>query len=86
MNVIFLDGGGLKEFSRFKPVFIKSNFTHVYLVVAFDADADAYHLSVFSEKSVPLFGPSLPNPAVFRSREAFRRFLLVKMINGEKAT
>ena len=34
VNVIFLDGS-LKEFSRFKPVFIKSNFTHVYVVVAY---------------------------------------------------
>ena len=43
-------------------------------------------MSVFSEKSVPLFGPSLPSPAVFKRGEAFRRFILVKMINGEKAT
>ena len=72
--------------SKFKPVFIKSNFTHVYAVVAYMADTDSFHLSVFSEKSVPLFGPSLPNPAVFANHEEFRRFLLVKMINGEKAT
>ena len=42
-------------------------------------------MSVFSEKSVPLFGPSLPATAVFKRGEAFRRFILVKMINGEKA-
>ena len=49
-------------------------------------ETDSYHMSVFSEKSVPLFGPSLPSPAVFKRGEAFRRFILVKMINGEKAT
>jgi hypothetical protein len=43
-------------------------------------------LSVHSVKSVPAFGPSLPPSAVFRDHAEFRRFLLVKLINGEKAT
>ena len=85
MNLVFLDGT-LEDMAKFKPVFIKSNFTHIYVVVCYQADVDSYFLSVFSEKSVPLFGPSLPNPAIFANHDEFRRFLLVKCINGEKAT
>uniref|UniRef100_A0A8D0LCX8 GTPase activating Rap/RanGAP domain like 3 n=1 Tax=Sphenodon punctatus TaxID=8508 RepID=A0A8D0LCX8_SPHPU len=37
-------------------------------------------------QSVPLFGPPLPSPPVFTDHQEFRDFLLVKLINGEKAT
>jgi hypothetical protein len=37
-----------------------------------------YRLHVFSEESVPLFGPGLPCPPVFRDQNEFRDFLLVK--------
>uniref|UniRef100_A0A8C7NN21 GTPase activating Rap/RanGAP domain like 3 n=1 Tax=Oncorhynchus mykiss TaxID=8022 RepID=A0A8C7NN21_ONCMY len=43
-------------------------------------------LKIFSEESVPLFGPPLPSPPVFTDHQEFRDFLLVKLINGEKAT
>ena len=33
---------------------------------------------MYSEESVPLFGPPLPAPAVFDDHRAFRDFLLVK--------
>lgn len=45
-----------------------------------------YRLSVFSDEAVPLFGPSLPCPPVFKDSQFFRDFLLVKLMNGEKAT
>lgn len=45
-----------------------------------------YRLSVFSDEAVPLFGPSLPCPPIFKDPYLFREFLLVKLINGEKAT
>ena len=35
-------------------------------------------LTVFSEESVPLFGPPLPVPPVFMDLDEFRDFLLVK--------
>ncbi|KAI0231031.1 GTPase-activating Rap/Ran-GAP domain-like protein 3 [Lamellibrachia satsuma] len=41
--------------------------------------------NIFSEESVPLFGPPLPSPPVFLNHQQFRDFLLVKLINGEKA-
>lgn len=47
---------------------------------------DSYRLKIFSEESVPLFGPPLPSPPVFTNHQEFRDFVLVKLINGEKAT
>lgn len=35
-------------------------------------------LAVFSEESVPLFGPALPCPSIFTNHQEFRDFLLVK--------
>lgn len=40
-------------------------------------------LKIFSEESVPLFGPPLPSPPVFTDHQEFRDFLLVKR-KGEK--
>ena len=57
----------------------------MFAVVSVDGD-NRYRLSVFSDEAVPLFGPSLPCPPVFDDRQLFRDFLLVKLINGEKAT
>ncbi|KAA3680542.1 uncharacterized protein DEA37_0009884 [Paragonimus westermani] len=37
-----------------------------------------YSLNVFAEESVPIFGPSLPNPQQFTNPQQFREFLLVK--------
>ncbi|XP_034235197.1 GTPase-activating Rap/Ran-GAP domain-like protein 3 isoform X2 [Thrips palmi] len=84
VNIVFLDGGP-SQMGTFNPSFIKSQFTHVFALVTHDAEADAWRLAVYSEESVPLFGPSLPCPPVFTNDDEFREFLLVKMINGEKA-
>jgi len=82
VNIIFVDGDR-EAMSKFRPVFIKSQFTHVYAVVCIENDS--YYLTLYSEKSVPLFGPSVPRQG-FLDHMAFRKFLLVKCINGEKAT
>ena len=77
--------GNRSDMAKFKPVFIKSQFTHVYIVVCYEQETLSYFMKVYSEKSVPLFGPSLPSQMGFSDHEAFRKFLLVKCINGEKA-
>ncbi|XP_072152302.1 GTPase-activating Rap/Ran-GAP domain-like protein 3 isoform X3 [Bemisia tabaci] len=84
VNIVYLDGGAA-HMHEFNPSFIKSQFTHVFALVAYQKEDESYRLIVFSEESVPLFGPSLPCPASFKSREEFREFLIVKLINGEKA-
>ena len=62
--------GTREDLARFKPAFIKSQFTHVYTVVCYEEER--YFLSVYSEQSVPLFGPG-PIPAHgFADHQAFR--------------
>ncbi|XP_077478084.1 GTPase-activating Rap/Ran-GAP domain-like protein 3 [Stigmatopora argus] len=70
----------------FKPSMIRSHFTHIFALVRYHGQSDSYRLKIFSEESVPLFGPPLPSPPVFTDHQEFRDFLLVKLINGEKAT
>ncbi|KAG8292577.1 GTPase-activating Rap/Ran-GAP domain-like protein 3 [Homalodisca vitripennis] len=84
VNIVYVDGGP-SQMSHFNPSFIKSQFTHVFAVVSYSPEDHSYRLNVFSEESVPLFGPSLPCPPVFKVSEEFREFLIVKLINGEKA-
>ncbi|XP_037792024.1 GTPase-activating Rap/Ran-GAP domain-like protein 3 [Penaeus monodon] len=85
VNIVFLDGS-VDDMANFSPSFLKSQFTHVFALVSYNSEDDSYRLHVYSEETVPLFGPSLPCPPVFYNREEFREFLLVKLINGEKAT
>ncbi|PNF14495.1 GTPase-activating Rap/Ran-GAP domain-like protein 3 [Cryptotermes secundus] len=84
VNIVFLDGGAT-QMNQFNPSFIKSQFTHVFALVTYSLEDSSYRLALFSEESVPLFGPSLPCPPVFRDSQEFREFLIVKLINGEKA-
>ncbi|XP_063906310.1 GTPase-activating Rap/Ran-GAP domain-like protein 3 isoform X2 [Zophobas morio] len=89
VNIVFVDVDDPSQsevaHSIFNPTCIKSQFTHVFAVVSLDRE-NQYRLSVFSDEAVPIFGPSLPCPPVFENPYLFREFLLVKLINGEKAT
>ncbi|XP_035208746.1 rap1 GTPase-activating protein 1-like isoform X1 [Stegodyphus dumicola] len=72
----------------FLPSMIASHFLHSYIVVqAVDPLTPnvRYKVSVTAREGVPVFGPSLPNPAVFAKNEEFREFLLTKLINAEIA-
>ncbi|XP_036368697.1 GTPase-activating Rap/Ran-GAP domain-like protein 3 isoform X2 [Octopus sinensis] len=84
VNIVYFDCDFEKP-PVFKPNMMKTHFTHIYAVVMYNKEQDAFKLSVFSEESVPLFGPVLPSPPIFTNHKEFRDFLLVKLINGEKA-
>ncbi|NWU46893.1 GARL3 protein, partial [Dromas ardeola] len=58
----------------------------IFALVRYNKQNNSYRLKIFSEESVPLFGPPLPSPPVFTNHQEFRDFVLVKLINGEKAT
>ncbi|XP_068729084.1 GTPase-activating Rap/Ran-GAP domain-like protein 3 [Montipora capricornis] len=73
------------ENSCASPPTIKSKFVHIYALVSYNKSDNTYRLTVFSEKKVPIFGPPLPCPPMFRNHQEFRDFLLVKLMNGEKA-
>ncbi|XP_039183026.1 GTPase-activating Rap/Ran-GAP domain-like protein 3 isoform X2 [Crotalus tigris] len=84
VTIVFQEGEAASP--AFKPSMIRSHFTHIFALVRYNKQSDSYRLKIFSEESVPLFGPPLPSPPVFTDHQEFRDFLLVKLINGEKAT
>ncbi|KHN85420.1 GTPase-activating Rap/Ran-GAP domain-like protein 3, partial [Toxocara canis] len=84
VNIVF-ESGGNPESPNFSPTMMKSHFTHVFAVVTYDEKMKCYRLWVFSEETVPAFGPALPRPNVFHDPQKFREFLLTKLINAEKA-
>uniref|UniRef100_A0A671W6N4 GTPase-activating Rap/Ran-GAP domain-like protein 3 n=1 Tax=Sparus aurata TaxID=8175 RepID=A0A671W6N4_SPAAU len=82
VTIVFQEGDDAS--SSFKPSMIRSHFTRI--LYRHHISALCHRLKIFSEESVPLFGPPLPSPPVFTDHQEFRDFLLVKLINGEKAT
>ncbi|KAK3087392.1 hypothetical protein FSP39_005300 [Pinctada imbricata] len=84
VNILFYESDS-PTMPPFKPSMMKSRFTHIFAVVCYNKTDNSYRLNIFSEESVPLFGPPLPTPPVFTDHHEFRDFLLVKLINGEKA-
>jgi len=50
----------------------------VFALVTHQPEDRSYRLYVYSEESVPLFGPSLSHSCVFHDHDEFREFLLVK--------
>nr|KAJ3419585.1 Signal-induced proliferation-associated 1-like protein 1 [Polyrhizophydium stewartii] len=94
INIVYLEGD-----AQFDPNSIRSQFTHVFIVVkeephvADDASPGGgaetgqpgYRVAVASNSDVPRFGPLLPEPSVFVNMGELREFLMCKMINGENA-
>ncbi|KAL4709832.1 hypothetical protein ACJJTC_001286 [Scirpophaga incertulas] len=81
VNIVFTEDS---VHNTFNPQCVKSHFTHIFAVVS-EVEGEGYRLSVYSDDTVPPFGPSLPCPAIFNDPQLFREFLLVKLMNGEKA-
>jgi hypothetical protein len=79
-NIVFYDGPS----EAFDPSMIRSQFNHIFIVVSRTANSD-YSLKVYTKATVPEFGPALPNPAIFKDPNELRRFLIVKLLNGEKS-
>ncbi|XP_043919150.1 rap1 GTPase-activating protein 1 isoform X2 [Protopterus annectens] len=72
----------------FVPDMIASNFLHAYIVVQVEnpcSENTLYKVSVTARDDVPFFGPTLPDPAIFRKGQDFQDFLLTKLINAEYA-
>lgn len=69
--------------TTFQPANIKSQFIHTFAVVS--PKDGGFTLTVFTRNTVPEFGPPLPNPSFFPSLSDLRHFLVVKLLNGEKA-
>lgn len=72
----------------FSPDMIASHFLHAFIVVQPlepNTPNTRYKVSVTARDDVPFFGPTLPNPAVFRKGTELKEFLLTKLINAENA-
>lgn len=81
--VVFQDSN-----TPFSPDIIASHFLHAYIVVQpiNPCSPDTtYKVTVTARSDVPYFGPSLPNPAIFKKGTEFKEFLLTKLINAENA-
>jgi len=88
--IIIFQEDGCKPFS---PATIKSNYIQVQIVVRVLRDPSGgkngvayYHVSIVSQSDVPLFGPPLPYPPIFKHGHEFRVWLLEKLINSELAS
>lgn len=53
-------------------------YTDIFALVTYLPAEDGYRFHMYSEESVPLFGPSLPSTPIFSKAAEFREFLLVK--------
>lgn len=73
-----------KEFSKRKTILFFN--ADVFAVVCSEEGGNGWRIAIYCDENVPLFGPSLPCPPIFEDQCNFREFLLVKLINGEKAT
>ena len=79
--IIFVDGEDEKAREaalRFSPSSIKSHFNHIFALVSYNRDKNAYNLVMYTNKSVPSFGPPLPPSGEFTNHQDFRDFLLTK--------
>ncbi|KAJ2996016.1 Signal-induced proliferation-associated 1-like protein 2 [Globomyces sp. JEL0801] len=76
---------------QFDPKSFKTQFTHVFIVVKKEivqvkgVNVVGYRIAVTSNVDVPKFGPPLPNPPVFHSKDSLYNFIMSKLINGENA-
>lgn len=80
-NIIFQEDPA----TEFQTDQYHSKYTHIFAVVSPLGD-EKYSLKVYTKNTVPEYGPPLPNPAIFNSLAELRQFLIVKILNGEKAT
>jgi len=82
--VVFMDSP-----TPFKPNTITSKFIHVVIVVQFmernSNNLPVYRVSVVSKLGVEPHSPVLPTPPHFEGGENFRKFLLTKAVNAERA-
>lgn len=72
----------------FSPDMIASHFLHAFIVIQPlepNTPNTRYKVSVTARDDVPFFGPTLPNPAIFRKGTELKEFLLTKLINAENA-
>lgn len=77
-----------EKITPFTPDMIASHFLHAFIVVTHLESVGGetrYKVAVTARDDVPFFGPTLPQPSIFRKGNEFKEFLLTKLINAENA-
>lgn len=64
--------------SKFFFNFTDDQLLDVFAVVTYEDRTGTWRLWVFSEETVPAFGPSIPYPNSFTDQAEFREFLITK--------
>lgn len=78
VTVVFQDLDNDNDEPDFTPSSARSQFQHIFALVTHNKETNSYRLKIYSEQSVPPFGPALPCPSIFTNFKEFREFLLVK--------
>ncbi|KAH3762648.1 GTPaseactivating protein [Pelomyxa schiedti] len=85
--IIFKERGD--DMDCFNPKILASHFNHCFFVIQAETDAQGrtthYRLSIGNKEGVPPYPPFLPSPPIFEKNSDFRDFLLLKLINAERA-
>jgi len=74
---------------KFDPKYIKSNLTHVFVVVEKVPNSDGitrYRVQVTASSTIFPFPPYLPEPPIFQKGKDFQEFFLTKLVNAERRT
>lgn len=81
--IVFLEGDGKVPYD---PNILKSEFNHAFIIVQ-PLPSQRYRVNCIYKSGVPECHPFLPGPeAVFQHGQAFRRWLLAKCVNSERAS
>ncbi|PRP85752.1 GTPase-activating Rap/Ran-GAP domain-like protein 3 [Planoprotostelium fungivorum] len=67
----------------FDPRVVASQFNHVFAVV--QPEGDKLRVCLANKFGVKPYTPNLPEPCLFEKNSYLKRFLLTKLINGERA-
>ena len=79
--IVFLEGGGLVPYD---PNVLKSEFNHAFIIVQ-PTSSGKYRVNCIYKSGVPECHPYTPE-ALFDHGPGFRRWLLAKCINAERAS
>jgi hypothetical protein len=83
--ILFTEGN-----TPFNPLCFASHFNHIFVVIRVDPSSTPekrrYRMVIANKTGVDPYPPFLPDPPIFDKDDYFRDFLLVKLINAERAS
>ena len=88
VTIVYKDQSSKEDL--FDPCIFTSHFIHCIFIISPekygpDGLPSHYRLTIANKPGVPPYPPELPDDPVFEKGPEFQRFLMVKMINAERA-